>query len=714
MSLSKLRIKVLIGFVSSALVAAPLLFVTGTASADTTTWNSVDATSIDLSNYSAFGGDGYLYGVSCITGTTCVASGVDNNGDDSFPNPIQLTGDAQTWGVAATTSTDSSNPIDNTTGGSSLSDLDLLDTSNPAYHGAEITSISCTTTTTCVAVGQDGNNKPIVLIGDPASWTSASAIELTQGLYENDGGAFNSVSCLSSGWCLAVGTDDDGRVITLSGVYTTWSTTTELTAFTPTNGDDSESNLYVTGVSCVSEQDCVAVGSVTSTPTPPPVNNADLSKHQPQAHYRHTSDEPANYDLLTLNGDPSMWSTDTSTLILTPTPSNEGGSLNGVSCTSSDFCVAVGGLDTSDGQPLIFLTNNPNSWNSDEAINYYGLDDALDSYDTDAINLNSVSCVVATETSDYCAAVGEDGNDQPLVLSGDPTTWAQDSVTTDTGTNADAVEVDPQSPTNPEQDVIGVLYSVSCTAVETCAAVGHFQDYYQDSLKHSVVSHVALNNNNAPPAYGPFTAWIAPPAQPSAPSVPYVPTLYPVTYLDGAGSGTPPTQAPLSAGSTFTVASASSLSDPGSTFTGWSDGTTVYQPGATYTMPAAPVTLTAQWTPLPTTPASVTKPLLRTEVLFPFNKYYLTAQAKRQLNSFAKKIEQANVTSFTVVGSTDLFGSEGYNIPLSEHRAHAVSAYLTAQLALLGVTDVVFHDTWIGILKTQPTYTQNRRTVVAD
>jgi uncharacterized repeat protein (TIGR02543 family) len=48
-------------------------------------------------------------------------------------------------------------------------------------------------------------------------------------------------------------------------------------------------------------------------------------------------------------------------------------------------------------------------------------------------------------------------------------------------------------------------------------------------------------------------------------------------------------------GATFTVASASSLSRQGFTFTGWSDGANVVQPGATYTVGSANITLTAQW-----------------------------------------------------------------------------------------------------------------------
>lgn len=69
-----------------------------------------------------------------------------------------------------------------------------------------------------------------------------------------------------------------------------------------------------------------------------------------------------------------------------------------------------------------------------------------------------------------------------------------------------------------------------------------------------------------------------------------------VTYALNSGSGTAPTQADVAQGSTFTVASGSGISRTGYSFAGWSDGSTVYQPSATYTVGGSNVTLTAQWT----------------------------------------------------------------------------------------------------------------------
>jgi pyruvate/2-oxoglutarate dehydrogenase complex dihydrolipoamide acyltransferase (E2) component len=71
---------------------------------------------------------------------------------------------------------------------------------------------------------------------------------------------------------------------------------------------------------------------------------------------------------------------------------------------------------------------------------------------------------------------------------------------------------------------------------------------------------------------------------------------YNVTYSTGSGFGTAPVDSVgRITGSTFTVASDSTVNRQGFTFTGWSDGTSVYAAGATYTVASSNITLTAQW-----------------------------------------------------------------------------------------------------------------------
>ena len=68
-----------------------------------------------------------------------------------------------------------------------------------------------------------------------------------------------------------------------------------------------------------------------------------------------------------------------------------------------------------------------------------------------------------------------------------------------------------------------------------------------------------------------------------------------VTYANGGGTGTAPSQADVAEGVGFTVA-ANTFTRAGFTFNGWNDGTTAYAAGSTYTMGTSNVTLTAQWT----------------------------------------------------------------------------------------------------------------------
>ncbi|MEL1136226.1 leucine-rich repeat protein [Desulfitobacterium sp. THU1] len=74
------------------------------------------------------------------------------------------------------------------------------------------------------------------------------------------------------------------------------------------------------------------------------------------------------------------------------------------------------------------------------------------------------------------------------------------------------------------------------------------------------------------------------------------PTTYSVTFTGGTdATGTAPTQAATAAGGTFALP-ANPFTKTDYTFAGWSDGTTTYSAGITYTMPVRNVTFTAQWT----------------------------------------------------------------------------------------------------------------------
>jgi uncharacterized repeat protein (TIGR02543 family) len=75
-------------------------------------------------------------------------------------------------------------------------------------------------------------------------------------------------------------------------------------------------------------------------------------------------------------------------------------------------------------------------------------------------------------------------------------------------------------------------------------------------------------------------------------SASWTPITYTVTYTSSGSSA--PTQSALEEGETFTVGSAGTKA--GFRFDGWSDGDSVFSPGADFTVGTSNITLTAQWT----------------------------------------------------------------------------------------------------------------------
>ena len=72
-------------------------------------------------------------------------------------------------------------------------------------------------------------------------------------------------------------------------------------------------------------------------------------------------------------------------------------------------------------------------------------------------------------------------------------------------------------------------------------------------------------------------------------------TTYTVTYANGGGTGTLPTESAKASGANFTAASGSGLSRSGYTFGGWSCNGVTYGAGASITMTSAALVCTAIW-----------------------------------------------------------------------------------------------------------------------
>jgi hypothetical protein len=119
--------------------------------------------------------------------------------------------------------------------------------------------VSCFSTTSCVAVGDDGNSEGIYSIGTQINgdWTWSTSAVIPGD--NSGGGALFGVSCASATSCIAVGGDSNfpGQEIYSAGTAVngswTWSASTVVPA-------DSSGGGTLFDVHCVSATFCVAVG----------------------------------------------------------------------------------------------------------------------------------------------------------------------------------------------------------------------------------------------------------------------------------------------------------------------------------------------------------------------------------------------------------------------------------------------------------------------
>ncbi|MFZ1063198.1 MAG: InlB B-repeat-containing protein [Acidimicrobiales bacterium] len=481
-------------------------------------------------------------------------------------------------------------------------ELDLANYLSPPSTPGMLTSVVCTAGTTCVGAGGDQNNDLTSIVGDATTWGQGQVTET----YPNtvNGGEIYALSCTSQTTCVGVGNDQNDQPIVVEGDPSSW-----------TSADVQEISLggafgnggSFTSISCVSSPSlwCMAVGSGN------------------------------NSSALVMDGSPTAWNTP---YVVSP-PLGASAELFGVSCTSSTFCVAVGNDSDASGSPFVIYGDPTSGWTTANSF---------DSPFATTAGFSSVSCTSAT----FCVAVGSDANSLPIVVAGDPagaswkntgpsevnlSTWGPDGffdgVTCQDQTDCVAVgsvddqmvipgedlplifsgdpstwaanQSDGQAIVIPAVYGSGTLNAVSCTAVGTCVGVGSAQDDNGNPCLLSVVESTPLASS---------------PTRPS----------FPVTYVAGGGTGTVPAPMSEEPGVTFGVAAPGNLSQSGFTFAGWSDGTSTYQPGASYTMPSAPVTFTALWTPFATTtttsPVTTTVPppaatKLRDSIYFPFNRH---------------------------------------------------------------------------------------------
>jgi hypothetical protein len=333
----------------------------------------------------------------------------------------------------------------------------------PSVTDGVLGSVSCTSASSCVAVGSQSLTSPLAEAWNGTSWSLLPSPGLSGNLY--------GISCVAADSCLVVGRQytATGSIAPLSEVWngTGW---TAQSVPVPAGGEDA----VLGAVSCLTASDCTAVGVYTDTatrtgatlaeywdgsswviqPTPTPhaagaymgVSSVSCAAAgHCTAVGENTRGRGTTYYPLILRSDGTQW-----TLQNAKYPKAlRGGWLNGVSCATVTTCIAVGMTGGDDGSNGVVAEQ----WNGTR----WALlpDSALPSGTTGA--LDGVSCV----TKDNCTAVGARsgiGGEpafRPLAQHWNGTSWTlQDAVT-------------PRG----NLDVAGLSH-VSCPSAADCTAVG--------------------------------------------------------------------------------------------------------------------------------------------------------------------------------------------------------------------------------------------------
>ncbi len=394
------------------------------------------------------GDNAHVLSTSCVSSSFCVAGGTYTNGsgaqafvsiydgsswtDQPVGAALNVGGLAQvnsvscvstTFCVAGGQYTDASGGYQafvSRFNGSSWSDLEVAATLNLG-SSAQVTSLSCVSSTFCVAGGQytdaSGGYQAFVSRFNGSSW---SDLEVAATLNLGHGAATNAVSCVSPTFCVAGGEYSDA-----SGGYQAF-----VSRFNGSSWSDLEIGAALNGgglaqvnsLSCVSSTFCVAGGQYTDASG---MSQAFVSVY-----------------------DGSTWS---DLEIGATLNAGNDARVHAVSCVASTFCVAGGQYTDASGMSQAFVSVYDGSTWADQtlasALNLGG-----------AAQTNTVSCV----SSSYCVA-GGDYTDatgiRALVSVYDGSTWADQTLASALNLGGDAA-----------------VHSVICVPSGFCVAGGTYTD----------------------------------------------------------------------------------------------------------------------------------------------------------------------------------------------------------------------------------------------
>jgi hypothetical protein len=324
------------------------------------TWNGTAWTVVPSPSPRAPGGAAELNSVSCTSSTSCMAVGetlvLHEPGGFLAPHPLAEAFNGTTWRVVPT--------------------LKL------AHTGARLNGVSCTSPSRCMAVGNEGTPRKPTLFTFAASWNgTAWTFVPTPAPLTPGGTALSDVSCTSSTSCMAVGYygSGPGTQVTLAEAWngTAWH---RLTTPTP----DSMGTLA--GVACTATAACLSVGGRAATGVT--LVNATLSEQWNGSRWQvRSSPNPGGANFAGLNsvsctgptacmatgggasgeGESGFtlaesWNGASWSLIPSPSPGSFSDELLGVSCTSPGSCMAVGDFEGTGNQFTLAEAWNGTRW----------------------------------------------------------------------------------------------------------------------------------------------------------------------------------------------------------------------------------------------------------------------------------------------------------------------------------------------------------------
>jgi hypothetical protein len=338
----------------------------------------------------------------------------------------------------------------------------------PQGRNGEFFAVSCTSSTSCMAVGfflnPLGEQRPLAETWNGASWT-VKTVPMPSG---TQFGYLRGVSCTSATACTAVGAAGPTNLPT-QPLAERWNGTSWAVQTVPNPANTID--VTFTGVSCTSGTACTAVGSARNTIAGHSVALAERWNGSSWA--VQTSPNPSGAGAIELTGvactgaseciavgyytssgavffpDKTLaerWNGSSWSIQTTPNPSGATAAiLDGISCSAGTACTAVGGYSTTTNLPNQTLAER---WN--------GASWTIQSTPNPASGtplLGGVSCPAAAA----CTAVGSaapGSSSTPLIEHWNGASWAI------------------QSAPSPAGAIFTPTSGVSCTAAAACTAVG--------------------------------------------------------------------------------------------------------------------------------------------------------------------------------------------------------------------------------------------------